>query len=185
MNSLIRTSRIWNSDELVVGMTRLAINISAFHFSSQHDCYQQFAMANDIHIWTAEYVCRQLLLWSSWSWLLNLKFRVNVGCRTTLKTTSNSLFLHLLPLYVQRCNNFLYKRWHQTCRWNKQPGRSRGGLWQWCLGHCMWWFLGNTRCQCSLWTARISAKWLVGFCFHNMVQISSVDANLHIYNEIL
>jgi len=68
------------------------------------------------------------------------------------------LFSNVLSstIFVNRCISSLYKWWHKACWWNEQPWRPCGDMWQQCLGHCVWWPLGNTWCKCGLWTTWIS-----------------------------
>jgi len=46
-------------------------------------------------------------------------------------------------------------------KWVSFRRRKVGGLCQQCLGDCVWWWLGQCRCFCSLQTIGVLSSWYV------------------------
>ena len=69
---------------------------------------------------------------------------------------------HLTPLSFMHFHSSMYYWDTASCQWWWQLLQTiwkTGGVCEWHLGHHLWWFLGQQRCQCSVQTAGILSIW--------------------------
>ena len=109
------------------------------------------------------------------------------GIRNLIVYTNTSIWVHLnrpstyphtfdaiifkYQAALLLCNCYLWKKalsfpcsalrtWrNSSSRLFNPTSREGGGVYQWKLGHHLWWFLGQQRCQCGVQTAGILPIW--------------------------